>query len=176
MTVDTSRSPQGLSAVFLANRERLLRFFISRTRDPHEAEDIVQEIYVRLESGHAGPIADPLGYLHRIGLNLVIDRTRERQRRARREQDWSEVTTTRLGEDLVDESPSQIVQLLSRERHERFAQVLASMPPGAARVFRMHRIEGLSHKEVAERLGISRKGVEKHMSTALRHLAKELSE
>lgn len=136
----------------------------------------MQEIYLRLGGADAGPIADPLGYMHRIGLNIVIDRVRERERRARREQDWGEATTTRLGEELVDESPSQIAQLLSRERHQRFAGALASMPPGAARVFRMHRIEGLSHKEVADRLGISRKGVEKNMSTALRHLAKELSE
>lgn len=176
MSDEVTRPSAGLSAMFLANRERLVRFFISRTRDPHEAEDIVQEIYVRLQGSPAGPIADPLGYMHRIGLNLVVDRVRERERRTRREQDWGEATTSRVGEDLVDESPSQIEQLLSRERHQRFADALASIPPGAARVFRMHRIEGLSHKEVAERLGISTKGVEKHMTTALRHLAKELSE
>lgn len=176
MAGDISGSAAGLAAEFFARRERLVRFFTSRTRDPHEAEDIVQEIYLKLAGAEAGPIADPLSYMHRIGLNIVIDRARERERRARREQDWSEVTTTRLGEELVDESPSQIAQLLSRERHQRFASALASMPPGAARVFRMHRIEGLSHKDVAERLGISRKGVEKNMTTALRHLAKELSE
>lgn len=174
--MDASQRSNGLVAVFLENRERLVRFFVSRTRDPHEAEDVVQEIYVRLSSRDQGPIADPLGYLHRIGLNLVVDRVRERQRRQRREQDWGDVTTSRLGEDLVDESPSQIERLLARERHEQFARALASMPPGAARVFRMHRIEGQSHSQVAERLGISRKGVEKHMTTALRHLAKELSE
>ena len=176
MTGDISTPPAGLAAAFLANRERLVRFFTGRTRDPHEAEDIVQEIYLRLGNAHAGPIADPVGYMHRIGLNIVIDRVRERDRRVRREQDWGEATTTRLGDELVDEGPSQIAQLLSRERHQRFARALASMPPGAARVFRMHRIEGLSHKDVAERLGISRKGVEKNMRTALRHLARELPE
>jgi RNA polymerase sigma-70 factor (ECF subfamily) len=176
VTGDITPPSAGLSGEFLANRERLVRFFTSRTRDPQEAEDIVQEIYLRLLNAGSGPIADPLGYMHRIGLNLVIDRMRERKRRERREQDWGEATTSRLGEDLVDENPSQIAQLLSRERHQHFARAFASMPPGAARVFRMHRIEGLGHKEIAERLGISRKGVEKNMNTALRHLAKELPE
>lgn len=136
----------------------------------------MQEIYLRLGGADIGPIADPIGYMYRIGLNVVIDRRRERERRARREQDWGDATTTLLGEELVDESPSQISQMLARERHDRFARALASMPPAAARVFRLHRIDGLSHKDVAERLGISRKGVEKNMSTALRHLAKELAE
>lgn len=164
----------GLAAVFLANRERLLRFFISRTRDPAEAEEVVQEIYLKLERGTGGPLGDPLGYLHRIGLNLVIDRQRERARRNRREQDWIKVTTTRAGDDYVDEQPSPFAEIAARERARLMGEVIASLPPGAARVFRMHRIEGMSHAEIAGRLGISRKGVEKHMATALRHLAKEI--
>lgn len=163
----------GLAAVFLANRDRLLRFFISRTRDPAEAEEVVQEIYLRLERS-TGPLGDPLSYLHRIGLNLVIDRQRERERRNRREQDWIKVTTTRSGDDYVDEQPSPFAELAARERARRIGEVLASLPPGAARVFRMHRIDGMSHAEIAGCLGISRKGVEKHMATALRHLAKEI--
>lgn len=180
MMADSEPPPSGMTAVFLANRARLVRFLTSRTRDPLEAEEIVQEIYVRLgqigsQSG-GSPIADPLGYLHRIGLNLVIDRVRERERRARREHDWNATTTSYLGEDAVDESPSPFDQLAARQQHERFEHVLASMAPGAARVFRMHRIEGLSHHQIAAQLGITRKGVEKHMTTALRHLAKEFSE
>jgi RNA polymerase sigma-70 factor (ECF subfamily) len=169
-------TPSGIAGVFLENRERLVRFFTSRLRDPADAEEIVQEIFVRLGTVSAGPIADPLSYLHRIGLNLVVDRMRERDRRAKRERDWSDARTSYLGEEAVDESPSAFDELAHRERQERFERTLASMPPGAARVFRMHRIEELSHRDISERLGISRKGVEKHMSVALRHLAKEFVE
>jgi len=165
----------GLAAIFLANRDRLLRFFTSRTRDPVEAEEIVQEIYLRLDRA-ARPVGDAIGYLHRIGLNLVVDRARERERRAARDKDWTDSNTTRLGDDYIDEQPSPYAQAAAKERAERIARALASLPPGAARVFRMHRIEGMSHSEVAGRLGISRKGVEKHMATALRHLAKEIDE
>ncbi|MGC4252361.1 MAG: sigma-70 family RNA polymerase sigma factor [Sphingobium sp.] len=165
----------GLAAVFVANRERLLRFFTSRTRDTAEAEEIVQEIFLRLDRV-AGPLGDPIGYLHRIGLNLVVDRARERQRRAARERDWTDSTTTRLGDDYVDEHPSPFTQAAAKERAQRIEGALASLPPGCARVFRMHRIEGMSHSEIALQLGISRKGVEKHMATALRHLAKEIDQ
>ncbi|WP_278392979.1 RNA polymerase sigma factor [Sphingobium yanoikuyae] len=174
MSRGTSRT-DGLAAVFLASRDRLFRFFLARTRDPSEAEEVVQEIYLRLEKT-SGPVADPIGYLHRIGLNLVIDRARERARRARREEDWTDSHTSRLGEDYLDETPSPFAQAAGRQRAEGIGQALASLPPGAARVFRLHRIEGLSHAEIAGQLGISRKGVEKHMATALRHLAKEIDE
>lgn len=166
----------GLEAVLLANRSKLIDFFTSRTRDAAEAEDIVQEIFLRIERSGQAPVSDPLGYLYRIGLNLAIDRARERQRRAKREEAWGESTTQRMGDALIDERPSPFAEVAARQRSQRIASVLASMPPGAARAFRMHKIEGLSHREVADRLGISRKGVEKHMTVALRHLAKELRE
>ncbi|MFT3965158.1 MAG: sigma-70 family RNA polymerase sigma factor [Sphingobium sp.] len=165
----------GIAAIFVANRDGLLRFFISRTRDVSEAEEIVQEIFLRLERT-SGPLGDPVGYLHRVGLNLVIDRARERERRKRREEDWTQSTTTQAGDDYVDDRPSPFAEIAARQRAERIGHALASLPPGAARVFRMHRIEGLSHGQIAEQLGISRKGVEKHMATALRHLAKEIDQ
>jgi RNA polymerase sigma-70 factor (ECF subfamily) len=170
---ETRSDASGLAATFIANRERLLRFFTSRTRDHAEAEEIVQEIYLRL-GRTAGPIGDPVGYLHRIGLNLVIDRTRERQRRTKRESDWTDSTTSRIGDEYVDDQPSAFTMLEAQQRSAKIDQAIAGLPPGAGRVFRMHRIDGLSHAEVAGRLGISRKGVEKHMATALRHLAKEI--
>jgi RNA polymerase sigma-70 factor (ECF subfamily) len=165
--------PSGLAATFIANRERLLRFFTSRTRDHAEAEEIVQEIYLRLDRT-TGPIGDPVGYLHRIGLNLVVDRARERQRREKRESEWTQSTTSRIGNDTIDDQPSAFTAIAARQRSDRIGEAIAALPPGAGRVFRMHRIDGLSHAEVARRLGISRKGVEKHMATALRHLAKEI--
>jgi RNA polymerase sigma factor (sigma-70 family) len=166
----------GLEAVLLANHSALLRFFTSRTRDPTEAEEIVQEIFLRLRRAGPGPVGDPLGYIYRIGLNLVVDRARARQRRDKREEAWGEATTQRAGDDLVDERPSPFAELAARQRSERIADAVASLSPGAARVFRLHKIEGLSHREVADRLGITRKGVEKQMTVAFRHLAKELQE
>jgi RNA polymerase sigma-70 factor (ECF subfamily) len=176
--VGSATNPQisGLEAVLLVHRPALLRFFTSRTRDPAEAEEVLQEIFLRLGRVGPGPIGDPIGYIYRIGLNLVVDRARARQRRTRREEAWGEATTSKLGDDLVDERPSPFAQAAARQRSERIAGVLASMPPGAARAFRMHKIEGLTHREVAERLGITRKGVEKHMTVAFRHLAEELQE
>jgi RNA polymerase sigma-70 factor (ECF subfamily) len=166
----------GLEAVLIANRPELLRFFVSRTRSASEAEEVVQEIYLRLSRVADAPIADPLSYLYRVGLNIVIDRNRERQRRAKRDEAWSEATTNRIGDTVVDESPSPLEVLERRERVQKVAAAIAVLPPGAGRAFRMHKIDGLSHSEVAAELGISRSGVEKHISVAFRHLSKALKE
>jgi RNA polymerase sigma-70 factor (ECF subfamily) len=47
---------------------------------------------------------------------------------------------------------------------------LDRLPAQTRQVFVMHKFEGLTHTEVAHRLGISRSAVEKHVSTALRRL------
>ena len=47
---------------------------------------------------------------------------------------------------------------------------VANLPDGARRVFRLHKIDGMSHAEVAATLGISKSGVEKHIAVAMRHL------
>ncbi|MDF0545876.1 sigma-70 family RNA polymerase sigma factor [Sphingobium sp. H39-3-25] len=161
----------GLEAIFLVNRPKLLAFFTSRTRDPAEAEEIVQEIHLRLGRTRMGPLSDALGYLYRIGLDLAIDRGRARQHRTGRNATEGEAACD--GSD-VDATPSQFAQLLAEQRSQRIAGVLASMPAGAARTFRLHKVEGMSHRQIADRMGITRQGVEKNMAVAFRHLAKEL--
>jgi RNA polymerase sigma-70 factor (ECF subfamily) len=58
---------------------------------------------------------------------------------------------------------------------QRLAEVrraLDELSPQCRRIFMLHKFEGLTHQEVAERANISRSTVEKHMHTALKHLMK----
>jgi RNA polymerase sigma-70 factor (ECF subfamily) len=54
-------------------------------------------------------------------------------------------------------------------------KAVEALPPQCRRVFRLHKFDGLSHAEVAEKLGISRSAVEKHISAALKSLTRTLS-
>lgn len=56
-----------------------------------------------------------------------------------------------------------------RERLRLLAHAIAELPPRRREVFLLHKIDGLSHSQVAERLGISRSKVEKHVMKALAH-------
>ena len=162
--------------MLLAHRGKLVAFFTSRTRDPVEAEDILHEMFLKVETAVGEPIADPLSYLYRIGLNIVIDRSRERKRRAAREERWSEATITMIGKEASDDRPSPFAELEARQRAQRIAAAIAALPPGARRTFTRHKIDGLTHAQVAHELGISRSGVEKHMAVAFRHLSGALAE
>lgn len=164
----------GLTAVLAEYRHQLVRFFTSRTGDAAEAEDIVQEIWLHVDRSESGPIANPLAYLHRVGMNIVLDRVRERKRRGRREQDWSDMAIDQQGGEAVDASPSPLAVAEGRQRIRALATAIDALPPGAGRVFRRHKIDGLSHGEVAAELGISKSAVEKHIAVALRHLREAL--
>src|SRR5882724_7515566 len=81
---------QGLEALYHAYRADLLRFLVARTGDAAEADDILQDIWIKVRMPTGRPIANGRAYLYRIAHNLVIDRLRQRHRRMRRERLWSD--------------------------------------------------------------------------------------
>ena len=85
----TTGMATGLSAIFFQNRAALLRFLRARGAG-EDAEDLLQDMWMKLEAKDLGPVADPLPYLYRMANNLMLDRYRSATRRERREQDWAE--------------------------------------------------------------------------------------
>lgn len=164
----------GLTDVLARHRPQLLRFFTSRTGDAAEAEDIIQEIWLHIARGGTGPVERPLAWLHRVGMNIHLDRLRERTRRTRREADWTDLATDRRGPEAADDAPSPAAVADSRQRLQQLLAAIDTLPPGTARIFRRHKIDGLSHAQVATEFGISRSAVEKHMAVALAHLRARL--
>jgi RNA polymerase sigma-70 factor (ECF subfamily) len=171
--------PQGLAAAYEEHRPALLRFLRARTRDPAEAEDIVQELWIRLRETASGPVAHARGYLFQMANNLVLDRERERRRRLARDRSWTEQSHTLVQAadntmQAVDPQRSPDLQLADAEERDRLLRAIEALPEGARRAFCLHKLEDLSHGEVAARLGISRSGVEKHIALAMKHLRRAL--
>lgn len=155
----------------------MLRFLVARTGDRAEAEDVLQELWIRVRSVDAGPLGNGRAYLYRAAQNLVLDGARARQRRTQREADWVASGLDAPGAaEPADPRPDAEAEMLAREDAAALASAIAALPEGAGRAFRLHKIEGLSHGEVAARLGISRSGVEKHMAVAMAHLRRALQD
>ena len=165
-----------LIEAYLGRREDLLRFFTLRLKSPTAAEDLVQEIYLRLTRVEAdAPIDNPAAYLFRLGSNLMLEQLRGQRRAAARAEAWSETNTVRLGGASLADEPAADDALAARQRLSAVIAAMRELPPRTQEVFRLHKLEGLSHAETAARLGVSKSAVEKHMIAALKHLSLRLA-
>jgi RNA polymerase sigma-70 factor (ECF subfamily) len=147
-------------------------FFMVRVRSAPEADDLTQELYVKVAAVEDGvDILQPVAFLYRLASNLMLDRLRSAKRTARRDDDWRNTHHVIDGGEDVADLPSASDVVAGRQKLAKLLEALAELPEPIQRSFRMHKFDGLGHKEIAERMGVSRSLVEKHMIAALRHLA-----
>ena len=100
--------------------------------------------------------------LYRTALNLVID---DHRRNALRQVESLEV----LDNEERYFTPSPQNSLAQAQRMELLQRALAELPPLCRESFLLRKLEGMSHPEIAEHLGISRSLVEKHIVNAMKH-------
>ena len=165
--------PPPLIAAYLRKRADLLRFFTLRTGSAAAAEDVVQDLFVKISEMEApADLRSPEAFLYRMGSNLMLDRAKAQRRQAARDHAWSRVDAGEGPEPVAHEPPADDA-LAARQRLARLVAALDRLPPRVATAFRLHKFEGLSHSEVAARLGVSRSAVEKYIMTALKALVTE---
>jgi len=141
--------------VFARVRSALMR----RGRTTHDAEDIVQEAWMRLVIYERDQIVEhPDALLMRIAQNLSIDAYR---------------TGVSRGEEvllddvlLVDCSPSTEAIVLAKERTARLSICLGRLSAKTREIFLSHRLEGMTYREIAQHRGLTISTVEKHVAKA----------
>ena len=174
----TSTHDTGLARLMEVHRGELLRFLAARCGNPVEAEDYLQELWIRASNRAAGPIGNGRAYLFSMANSLVLDKLRARRRAMRRDRNWLDLHGG--GDAPVEERLDPAVPadeaLANRQEAELLRQAIAALPPGAQQALRLFRLEGLPQTEIAQIMGISRSGVEKHLATAMKHLRNALSD
>lgn len=168
MVLAEGSSSSGLEGAFLANRERLLRFLIARGAGD-AAEDLLQEVWLRVAARPSGPVASPLSYLFRTADLLMIDRYRSVRQAQRRDRAWSEAQAGPVAG--VSDAPSAERHLIGREHARLVAETLDGLGERCAAVFRRHRIDGVPQRRVAEEFGVSLSTVESDLRRAYAALA-----
>lgn len=148
-----------------------LRHLAHRHAGAHAANDLVQEVYLRLLR-HANPdgIDNPRAYLQRTAVNPSINCTARERVRAKYTEadiDFENVASPAPGpEEIVD----------SRWRFERFLAVLDDLPQACRDAFVLNKIEGLTHAQIAHGLGVSEKTVQRYILQALEYCETRLGE
>ncbi len=168
MTAEVSNP---LVSVYLEMREELVRFLTARLGDRATAEDVNQELFVRLRLGQvSGDIASPRAYVYKAAYNAANEYERARRRQTVRDNAWVDSTTEKVGADTISNDVDAERALEAKHRLRVLTKALSELPPKCREVFTMCRLQELGHREVANTLGISTKTVEKHMTTALKYL------
>jgi RNA polymerase sigma factor (sigma-70 family) len=147
-----------LTRSFLEARDDLLRFLKRRGRRG-AAEDIVQSVWLKLrERSDPRSWREPRAVLFTTAANLKID--------AYRRETAAKEAASRA--EVVGPEPDPEAQADAAAQLERLSAALEQLPPQCRQAFLMNRIEELTHAQIAERLGISTKTVQRHIERALR--------
>lgn len=138
---------------------RVRAALMRRGRTVHDADDLVQEAWVRLACYESEqPVNKPEAFLMRTALNLSIDTHRAGATRG------EEVLLDEVV--LVDTSPSVEATLLGRERIARMSACLGRLSEKTRMIFLSHRVDGMTYQEIAQRHELSISTVEKHVAKA----------
>ncbi len=146
-----------------------LRAWLARRVGHETADDLAHEVFLRAARCHQlGELHNPRGFLRRIALNLIIDRTRRQSHVG---------LVVPLSEDVdAATAPDQEAGLHERETRAAYESSLAQLAPRTARIFAMSRVEKKTYREISEELMITPAAVEYHMMRALRCVRARLAE
>jgi RNA polymerase sigma factor (sigma-70 family) len=162
-TVDREAFLERLS---LSYRQPLIAYFKRRVGSREEAEDLTQEVFLRLVRRlDAETIDNPEAFVFRTAINLLRDRSR-------RGKTW----TSHLSELSHQQAPFEEVSpervLNSRQSLTSVLRALDELDERTRDVFILHRLEGMKHAELAALYGVSVSSIEKYIMKALAHVAK----
>lgn len=134
----------------------------SRLGNAADAADLAQDTFVRLLQRHEQPhLNAPRAFLRTIARGLVIDHWRREELHRAYLQALAHVPEGQV--------PSAETRELLLELLERVARMLDGLKPRVRRAFLLAQCEGLSHKAIAEQMGISLRSVERYVADALYH-------
>ncbi|MDG1330957.1 MAG: RNA polymerase sigma-70 factor [Crocinitomicaceae bacterium] len=154
--------------VFTQYGEQLRNFLIYRGSEAGQAEDIVQESFIKLWENCAKVIPSKAkSYLYTLASNAFKnDIAHMKVRMKYAESGVAEKTNIETPEFKMEED----------EFKERLQNAIAELVPTQREVFLMNRIDKKKYAEIAEELGISVKAVEKRMGKALKILRSKIKE
>jgi RNA polymerase sigma-70 factor (ECF subfamily) len=144
----------------------LMHFLHQNWRNKAEIEDLRQDVYAQvLEAARKEIPEKPKAFLIATARNMLIDRIRHNQ-----------VVPIDAVNDLDElgvafDQPGPDRSAIARDVLRRLQAAIDMLPPRAREAVLLRRVEGLSRREIAERMGVSENTVSDHITAGMRALA-----
>lgn len=156
---------------------RLVQFASSYTENEQDAEDIVQQamlkLWTLLSEERLAELESPRAFLYTMVRNASLDYVKHHtivMERMVRGMDEPIIESLYQWDMAVSAEQTTIY----RELQDEVESLIAAMPERQQEVFRLSREEELKNQEIANRLHISLKAVEKHITASLKYLREHL--
>jgi RNA polymerase sigma-70 factor (ECF subfamily) len=154
--------------------DELLHFLTGRLKCAETAADITHETFLRLyESAKENPPDNARAMAYRIAINLATDYQRKIKVRSNYAAD---IESTELAETQPSAVPGPEQIVIAQQQLDIVQAALDELPADCRVAFLLHGIDGLTHPEIAVRLGISRSKVYRHLVKALAHCVQSLGD
>ncbi|MDP3241725.1 MAG: sigma-70 family RNA polymerase sigma factor [Reyranella sp.] len=138
--------------LYLVHRGALMSYAKRLVNDAGQAEDVVQEAFIRLRAATATTIfEEPVAYLYRIVRNLALDLRRHLAVEGKHE--VAGVDDLALKVPAAQPSPEAVAA--ARQEFGNLLQALDELPERTRIAVEMHRLGGFKLREIAAHLGIS---------------------
>ena len=142
-------------------RPALMAFFLRRIRNHSEAEDLTQEVLMRVaERGSTIDAAQPDAYIFQIAANLLRDRGRRQKVRTA----YQVGLGANEAAQVEERDPDRVLQ--ARQSLATVLNALRELPMRTRTIFILFRLENMKQREIADMLGISVRTVEQHVVRA----------
>ena len=160
----STETPQSWARLLVDKGPSLANYFLRRVAHRWDAQDLVQEVYLRLlrsGQGDTGAVRNPEAYLFTVAANLVKEHAQLRQRAPVGSEGLEEVMK-RLA------TPCDAGADIDRQlRRQRLATLIDRLSPKCRAVLVLHYRDELSYREIGERLSISPNMVKKYIVKGL---------
>jgi RNA polymerase sigma-70 factor (ECF subfamily) len=168
----------GLEGLYERYHRQLYAYLFAMLRSPHAAEDVTQDIFVKLH-GNIGSYRFQSPFHHwlfRLARNQAIDHLRREKVRRVTSLDAEPIEGVPLKERVAAKGQDAAGDALSAERAEAVRAAVKGLPPSFREVVVLREWEDLAYEEIAERLDLSVGTVKSRLFRARGLLEKKLKD